>query len=365
MNILDLFLYLGCFLLSSIFISIGIKRSFKLFTVIGLSIPIAVASLRYYVGTDYGTYLYIHELLSNLNFFEYLSLEDNNIEPGYYALIQVVNLIGLESWFSLAVSSAITIIVAYIAIKKLAPQSTAIAFFLYLTILLPFTFNGVRQGIAMSLIMLALSYALTSKPVKYTFSVLLASMFHLSALLMLPLYFIRKFTAGKKLDGTFALLVIMVISIGVSLLLPVLLPAMSSLPIIGDYMHYDGRSPGLGVVDIAFKLVTVLIVVVTFKRASASDSNMKTFAFLAMLELASISLSSISSVFIRISYYLSIAGILYLSNLPKLATSARWKILTKALLVLFGVAVFTVTYYLAGYSEIFPYKTIFESESIA
>lgn len=57
--------------------------------------------------------------------------------------------------------------------------------------------NGVRQFAAMAIWLLGIRYIVESKFVKYILIILLASAFHRSALILIPLYFVTKFTPKR------------------------------------------------------------------------------------------------------------------------------------------------------------------------
>jgi len=357
-DLVSLIAYISVFSVSALLLSFGVKRSSKFIRSIAVLIPIVFVGLRLNVGTDYVAYVYMYDLFSAININEYIALTENSIEIGYYLLIQLAQLLGGYSWVMFFLSSLITISVAYLAIKRLAPNNIPMVFFLYLMTILPFTLNGIRQGIAMSIVFFALSYIISGKFKKFLLFILLAATFHTSALLLLPLYLLRALVLNRRYDNTLTLTLSVVLAATVGIGLPVLVGFGSGIPLLGDYLEYEGRQVGVGLLDVVFKLVPLIAVFCTYMAVVKKDKSAKVFATLILLEVATLGLGSISAVFIRVSYYLAIGGLVYLALIPSSFSSHRLRRLMKMIIVLYGIVFFVVTYYLVGYSEIFPYNWV-------
>ena len=149
-----------------------------------ICILVSVAGLRYYVGTDYGAYYSLDgafDLSERIKHFD---------EPGL-ALIQAVIL-----WFTddpavaIFVYSAITIVLSLRISYRLTDE------YLFFTLLFIFSgcwhvsFNGVRQCLAAAILFAGHRYIYNKCFWKYLITVFIASCFHISAVVMLLLYFI-------------------------------------------------------------------------------------------------------------------------------------------------------------------------------
>lgn len=351
-------LYLCVFSVSALLLSFGLERSSKVIRFVAILLPILFVGLRLNVGTDYAAYVYMYNLFAVININEYFTLTENSIEIGYYLLIQLSQLIGGIPWVMFLLASIITISVAYLAIKRLAPNNIPMVFFLYLMTILPFTLNGIRQGMAMSIVFFAISYIISGKFKKYLLFILLATSFHTSALLLLPLYFLRAIVLNRRYDNTLSLSLAVVLAVGIGFGLPAVIGFGSGIPLLGDYLEYEGRQVGIGLLDIVFKVIPLIAVFCTYSMVVKKNKHAKIFAALVLLEIATLGLGSISAVFIRISYYLAIGGLVYLALIPSSLSSHRLRRLTNILVVLYGITFFVITYYLVGYSEIFPYNWV-------
>jgi len=57
------------------------------------------------------------------------------------------------------------------------------------------------------------------------------------------------------------------------------------------------------------------------------------------------------------SFYFAIGGIIYMSNIPMVLTGNTRRIVEFGV-IMYGISYFIIFYYFFGYSEIFPYQSI-------
>lgn len=152
--------------------------------------PLIVLSLfaglrSYQVGTDSGTYT--RHFRSNLNIYNFEFEE--GVELGYQLLEYILLSINAD-YFWLFILTAILIVCCYLTIFKRYSVNYAFSVFLFITLgVYTFFFNGLRQGIAMAIFVLAIPYLLEKKFIPYILVCLFASLFHTTALFMIPFYF--------------------------------------------------------------------------------------------------------------------------------------------------------------------------------
>jgi len=165
------------------------------------------------VGTDTEFYAeWFYEIDSNLPLLDNILLYIIDYEPGYVVLNHF--LAGLNVSFTIA-SLTYAVIIWFFIYKSFSDTKEILylsLFFFITTGFLFFTFNGIRQAIAVSLIFYSLRYLLKDKSLIFLLIVVIASLFHFSALLLSSLLLINKL---KKVNLKF--LSIMLFS---SLLLP-------------------------------------------------------------------------------------------------------------------------------------------------
>jgi len=137
---------------------------------------------RLYIGGDYAAYQEIY--LSNFHLFGY-------IEPGYLLLNWIFFSLGFSYEVYLIIANLIINTLLFIALKKLSP-SYVISIIVYLGLYyLQHQFNWIRQGMASVIVLNALIY-FKNNPKKYIILTILASFFHITAVLTVFLPFIFK-----------------------------------------------------------------------------------------------------------------------------------------------------------------------------
>lgn len=140
----------------------------------------------YSVGTDSGAYSkYFRQELPLYNY----SFSESS-EYGFQ-LLQYIILYFTYNYFWLFFSTAL--IAVFLNLKVLTKLSVNYVFSVLFYITLgsyTFIFNGIRQGLSMAIFVVAIPYFLQKKLLPYISIVLLASLFHRSALVMIPIYFV-------------------------------------------------------------------------------------------------------------------------------------------------------------------------------
>ena len=143
------------------------------------------------VGVDTRGYCKSFEKIRELKFGER--------EYGYTLLTYFIRLVSHHHRALLIVTSLFFPVCFYHYLKE--EKGTCFSVFLSLIIVMAievfvFAFAGIRQTIALSLIMLSYKYLLKGKVVQFSLLILLASTFHLSALIFLIAYLFRKIKLG-------------------------------------------------------------------------------------------------------------------------------------------------------------------------
>lgn len=153
--------------------------------------PLAALSLfagvrSYRVGTDSGNYT--SRFRNNLDVYNFQFNEF--VEPGYqileYGLLTITS-----HYFWLFFTSAIVVVYCYLKIIKKYSVNYWFSVFFFITLgTYTFFFNGLRQGIAMAIFVLATPYLLEKRLIPYLVICFIASLFHITGLFMIPFYFL-------------------------------------------------------------------------------------------------------------------------------------------------------------------------------
>lgn len=188
-----------------------------------------IIGLRYDVGTDYFTYLKSYES-QHLEDFEY----------GFQVLNKILFFIGAPYYILFIIIAFFQLYLFYIACKDL-PKLVPWVFFFYITTLyLFFSLNGMRQALAFSIIIFSLQYIKDRKIFHYCIGIVLASTFHKSAMIMLPMYF---FIHYDILKTRFLQYILYFISFIIAIVFSDLIWKLASL--ISVYLGYESFSSSI------------------------------------------------------------------------------------------------------------------------
>lgn len=138
------------------------------------------------VGTDSGAYVWDFVSQLDTSYFKF----NSDVEFGYQLL--VYGLLHLtHNYFWLFFISGLIVVYCYLKTLNKYSINYTLSIFLFITLgSYTFFFNGLRQGLAMAIFALATPYLLERKLIPYIFICGIASLFHISAIFMLPFYFL-------------------------------------------------------------------------------------------------------------------------------------------------------------------------------
>ena len=164
------------------------------------------------VGTDTGNYLMIFENKNSLEDF----FENANYEYAFFYLNYIVKSFTDNFNVLLICIASISLLGFHYGISKIS-QNIFLSYFIFLSFgFYTFFFNGARQGLACSIVFVSFLYLIDRNFIKYSLSILLAALFHKTAILMLPLYLLFNLNnayKNKKWLIVFALIAVVSISI--------------------------------------------------------------------------------------------------------------------------------------------------------
>ena len=185
------------------------KIKSNLFLIFSAALLIIVSSLRLNVGFDYGTYSDFYTKICSQSFSQFLG--ETRLEIGFCALMQLCSFISHSPVFFFAVVSLIIISLTAVAIKISVP-SRMVGFSVYFFMTLGFFYgsmNFLRQYLAAAISLFALKFIASRKFLPFLGIVLLASTMHISALILIPVYFIANIPLNKKSLITFSVLTVL------------------------------------------------------------------------------------------------------------------------------------------------------------
>lgn len=171
------------------------QREWNVFSILFVLFIISVSALRYNVGADYGQYVWnFNNWYINVD----LSFSDWKNEPGIVILAKLFNVMCSNGNLFVSFVSVLTLTIYLSIINRESPQ-TWFSFSLFILLgVWASSFNGIRQYLASAIIFLGYKYIIDEKFKLWCFIVALASLFHMTAWIILPIYFIARRNADLK-----------------------------------------------------------------------------------------------------------------------------------------------------------------------
>lgn len=288
----------------------------------------AISGLRYQVGTDYTHYVYNY---SNRYINQSITLTN---QPALAIIARISRIIydDYSTWFVLM--ACITIIPAIMFIIK---RNINVNMCILLFILLGcwhFSFNLVKQSAAATVLFCGYKYIKERNFRMWAVLCMIASLFHVSAIIMIPIYFLTESTINKK-----KVYLIVVLGIAVFLSYDKLFELIAYLKQGGGLVSiYDStRSDSVNKLRVLVNCVPLIIYV--FYRKGINISDDREFPFLFYLSLINmvLNVAAMKSVYLyRFCCYTNIYNVLFIPHLFMHLKKDR-KIITVGSLIMYTI----------------------------
>jgi hypothetical protein len=135
------------------------------------------SAIRYDVGVDFFSYISIYENL------EYRS----DLEKGFYFINWILKSINAHPQWSIVTFAFIFTAIAFYGFPK---KNRWLIFLAFILTMWFFSFNGIRQAIAVAFSVWAVKLFLNNKIIQFTLVMIVAGLFHQSAWLVIPIGYI-------------------------------------------------------------------------------------------------------------------------------------------------------------------------------
>ncbi|WP_404445297.1 EpsG family protein [Sutcliffiella horikoshii] len=211
-----------------------------------------------------------------------------------------------------------------------------LSLFVYITSgLFLVSMNGIRQFLAAAIIFAATKYVMDGSWKKFIVVVLVASTFHQSALILIPIYFLVRRKAWTR--STFALLVLaMIVVIGYNQFSSILFSALEDT----QYGHYSEFSEG-GASILRVVVYAAPLFVAYLGREKLRDIFPKSdyIVNLCILNLIFMIIASQNWIFARFTIYFGLYNLILIAWIVKLVKERDQKLLY------YGIIIFYLVYF--------------------
>lgn len=324
-----------------------------------ITLPIIILQgLRYGVGTDYFSYLSLYKGFGKGNT---LFLRWYQTEPLFVLFCRTIYIIadGNDAAFFLADAILMNFLL-FLTFDYYKDQiNLPIMYFFYYMLCLPYFLNAERQGLAVIITWYATKYVHENKTIKFLICILIAALFHNTAIVALVFYSIKLFQGkyGKYIKNLF---IVFMICLPFTLDL-IINFASNYLSIFRKYRKFLTNDVGkiehinVNLLYMAF-MIMILLFFINIIKTSRVDYIWILFLWIA--QLISYLLNNYIEWGFRMSFYFEFGMMFAYSFVYARFRSRINRIALLSLLMATLLFYFTYKFYIQGNGEIFPYQFI-------
>lgn len=158
---------------------------------IALLIIFIPSAIRYNIGTDFPNYINIYNNIESYT----------QMEPGFYYINKLLKFVNAHAQWSIAI---LAFIFSYATISSYPKKDAWIIHLTFTLSLLLFSFNGVRQAIAIAFSLWAFKYYLDNSLLKASLLIIIGSLFHVASLIFIPIGLVGLIPLPKMFKEYFA-----------------------------------------------------------------------------------------------------------------------------------------------------------------
>lgn len=293
------------------------------------------------VGTDLSSYTSSYLMLPNMSFSSLFTSTWLVVsrDPIFYSFLKILTYISEEPQFMIFITSAIVVLSFSIFIYKNS-LNPLMSFIMFIGLrYYAFTLTGIRQALAWSIILLSYQFIKERKFIKFTLTVIFASLFHSSAILFVLAYPLAKIKKIERMS--------LIISLGFlfnfmsnNLILKLLL----RLPGLQQYESYiyRGEQGTTGTTMLLIYMSILLFFFILRNKILNKDKHMYLAYNLSILGVAITALSFSYANAFRIGYYFVLPIIILLPSSIINSFDKKSQLLINIIIITFLVAQFVI-----------------------
>ena len=239
--------------------------------------------------------------------FDFSSLTDSRYssERGFMLLNVLLKEAGFDFWVLTLLEALVVMLPATYLIRKYS-KNPYLSFFYFIAMdYFCFSLTGMRQAFALGITMIAFEFAQRKKFIPFVLLVLLAMVFHKTAMVFLPVYFISRISLKKKY-----IFWIIVGSFAVFLMKEPIRTIMRELARI-DHKAIDTGGTGMYLFFVAIALVGIV-----FSKAKWNEKmEGSVFFYMLFCAIAVYPVLQYNPTILRLHYYYSVMLIILIPNI--------------------------------------------------
>lgn len=320
-------------------------RPNKLLIFGSMAFLVLIAGLRSNIGD---TFTYKQMFTDNTFTWEYV-LSEKDIGFGILQMM-LKNFISEDPQIMIFTAALITNILI-VAVLFNYSRMVELSLYVYITGgLFLVSMNGIRQMLAAAIAFTAIRFMMNGNFFKYSVVIGFASLFHASALILLPVYFLVRFKAWSK--ATVILIIMVVLSvIGYETFSSILFTAIEDT----QYANYDDFAEGgANILRVGVELAPLFIAYLGRNKLRSVFPNSDIIVNMALISCVFMVVATQEWIFARLSIYFQLYQLILLSWLPVVFREKDRKFVYLAILFCY------LAYYF--YENVITLNIIYESD---
>mgnify|MGYP000018321768 CR=1 FL=1 len=319
---------------------------------LGFAVLLFFSGFRWDVGVDFMAYynLYGENWLANAFLLD-------RIEWGNIGLKYILFISGFDDGrYWIWAMAFITLFFVFYSISHYAKH---VLFPMVLFICLGYffyTLNGIRQYCAVSITMFAWQFLMKDKFLKYFIVIFCASLFHKSALIMLPFYLIRKRVLQKN---TWIVLfcICLPMAFVASYVVPHIMSLFPSYSVYEDMSFSEASGNMLSYARLIFPITLFVLTMMVYDKLMEKEND-RVIVNLALCAMLWMIVFPNTPLMVRISYYFQFS---FLFFIPLLCRTLAWKNgrLVALYVILFNLLFISIILFSRPAAKIVPFQLDF------
>lgn len=314
-----------------------------------------VSAMRFGIGTDYFMYRDIYEYaLKGATIPQIIQRYD--VEPGWATLNHILSLIFKEPQYIFIVTSFIFIFCIYKVIIEFEDRvNVGLAIFIFLSVSYIPSFNVIRQYLAIGILMLSLKYIEQKKIIKFIIFVIMASLFHYTALIFLPIYYLLNHNIGIfKLIGIF-----MAVFIGFINYNNIIRVITTVIPSFEKYSRYVSTGNiEINKTLLIMQFAIVFFILISYKFLKKNDLFMYRMTYVYFASIVFSLLGNIATFVGRTAYYLDISQMIFIPFICRYGIKGKNKIVVNTIIIMYFMSYWFINFVYSGNNGCIPYISI-------
>lgn len=337
-----------CGIVSSILLYLyKMNEKNKMFLFFSFLILFLLSAFRYGIGVDYlKIYVKIFNLLAQGN--------DYDWDIGAIIICKIIQIFSQDYVYFFVITSFITLFLLFKAIVKYFELSPICLLLFVISGEYIASFNIVRQYLALAIFVYGIQYILKNDIKKYILTIVIATLFHSSAIILLPIYFLNKIKI-KRLYQWYILLIIIIIS-------PLLSKIFYTLLSLSKYNVYMSREAYSTADPTYSELITfsiVYIIAMFFYNTCKNDEKYNLFLNMLLVGLCIALLSFKIILAYRIILYFKIISVFMCVRILELLKIKNNKLIMTIIFIIMFSSLTLIGGYCFGWYDI-TYQSIFD-----